>query len=224
MKRETISEYFFHSNVSREMMDALWAKGWRHFGTYFFRYSQVEKEKHLFHVQPLRVRLEQATFNRTQQRTLKRNQDIKLSIKTAYIDAEIVALFERHKTRFKDNVPESLTTFLSEQPATKPCECLSLCLHLDNQLVGISYLDMGATASSSVYQCFEPSLSKRALGILMMLLAVQVSREFGKTFYYPGYAFAEPSFYDYKKTLRPLETFDWQSQWLPLNQEKTSAE
>lgn len=192
------------------MMDQLWAKGWRHFGTYFFRYSQVEREQGLFHVQPLRVRLESFSMNRSQKRRLKLNHDITLSVKPAYIDSEVEALFERHKTRFKDNVPESLTTFLSEQPATKPCPCVSLCLHLDDQLVGVSYLDVGETSTSSVYQCFEPSLSKRGLGILMMLLAVQVSREWGKTFYYPGYAFAEKSFYDYKKTLQPLEVFDWQ--------------
>jgi arginine-tRNA-protein transferase len=223
VKQETLSEYFFYNHVPAEMMDELWAKGWRHFGTYFFRYSQVEREQRLFHVQPLRVRLEHFTTNRSQQRTLKGNQDVKLSIKPAYINSEVEALFERHKTRFKDNVPETLTTFLSEKPASKPCPCVSLCLHLDNQLVGISYLDIGATSTSSVYQCFEPSLSKRALGILMMLLAVRVSSERGKTFYYPGYAFREPSFYDYKKTLRGLEVFDWQDHWSPL-QEKTSAE
>ncbi len=206
------------------MMDALWAKGWRHFGEYFFRYSQLEKDRQLFHIQPLRVRLEHALLNRSQKRTLKRNQDISLSIKPAYINDETKALFERHKTRFKDNIPESLSTFLSEQPATKPCPCVSLCLHLEGQLVGLSYLDIGETSTSSVYQCFEPTLSKRGLGILMMLLSVQVSRTWGKTFYYPGYAFAEPSFYDYKKTLRGLETFDWQGHWQPLVQENTSAE
>jgi leucyl-tRNA---protein transferase len=211
VKQETISEYFFDNHVPAYLMDQLWTEGWRHFGTYFFRYSQVEKEQGLFQVQPLRVRLEQSTLNRSQQRTIKGNQDVKLSIKPAYIDTEVEALFEQHKTRFKENVPESLTTFLSEQPASKPCPCVSLCLHLDDQLVGISYLDVGKTSTSSVYQCFEPSLSKRALGILMMLLAVRVSSEWGKTFYYPGYAFREPSFYDYKKTLRGLEVFDWKA-------------
>jgi leucyl-tRNA---protein transferase len=216
MKPESIREYFFNS-VSSDMMDALWANGWRHFGTYFFRYSQLEKDQQMFHVEPLRVRLAAFTTNRTQQRTLKRNQDVRLTLKPAYIDAEVSALFERHKTRFKDNVPEALETFLSEQPASKPCSCVSLCLHLEGQLVGVSYLDAGESSTSSVYQCFEPSLSKRALGIYMMLLAVQVSKAMGKTFYYPGYAFREPSFYDYKKTLRGLEVFDWQTSWQALH-------
>ncbi len=202
-------------------MDALWARGWRHFGSYFFRYSQLEKGKQLFHVQPLRVKLDDTTLNRSQTRTLKRNRDISLLAKPAYINAEVEALFERHKTRFKDNVPESLRTFLSEHPASKPCECISLCLYVEGQLVGVSYLDIGQTSTSSVYQCFEPSLAKRSLGILMMLLAAQVSRDMGKTFYYPGYAFREASFYDYKKTLRGLEVFNWQDQWFP--QETTSA-
>jgi leucyl-tRNA---protein transferase len=188
-----------------------------------FRYARFPKDGKVFHVQPLRVRLEHTRLNRSQKRILKQNQDVSFIIKPAYIDDEVSQLFERHKTRFKDNVPESLTVFLSERPDVKPCPCSSLCLYLQNKLVGISYLDVGERATSSVYQCFEPTLSKRSLGILMLLLAVQYSREVGKTFYYPGYAFREKSFYDYKKTLRGLEFYDWQGTWLPLNQENPSA-
>lgn len=220
-----MNEYFLKDQVSNALMDKLWGDGWRHFGGYFFRYSHFPKDGTVFHVQPLRVRLECHSLNRSQKRTLKQNQDVNLIVKPAYIDDEVTQLFERHKTRFKDNIPETLTTFLSERPDVKPCPCLSLCLYLQGELVGISYLDVGQSATSSVYQCFEPTLSKRALGILMMLLAAQYSREQGKTFYYPGYAFKEPSFYDYKKTLRGLEFFDWRNTWLPLSvQENTSAE
>jgi leucyl-tRNA---protein transferase len=219
-----MNEYFLQNQVSPILMDKLWENGWRHFGTYFFRYSHVPKDGHLFHVQPLRLRLEQFTTNRSQRRTLKRNQDITLHIREAYVNDEVVQLFERHKTRFKDNVPEALETFLSERPASIPCPCLSLCLYLEAELVGISYVDVGEAACSSVYQCFEPGLSKRALGILMMLYTVHYAKEQGKTFYYPGYAFKEPSFYDYKKTLRGLEAFNWKT-WQPLDfQENTSAE
>ncbi|MGL4609552.1 MAG: arginine-tRNA-protein transferase [Trueperaceae bacterium] len=210
-----MNEYFFHDHLSPALMDMLWANGWRHFGSYFFRYSEMEKDGQCFHVQPLRLRLEHFTVNRSQRRTLGKNRDLAFSVKAAYIDSEVTELFERHKTRFKDNVPESLETFLSDEPAVKPCPCLSLCLHLEGALVGVSYLDMGEVACSSVYQCFEPSLAKRGLGIFMMLLAAHYAREQGKTFYYPGYAFKEPSFYDYKKTLRGLEAFDWKT-WQPL--------
>jgi leucyl-tRNA---protein transferase len=212
-----MNEYFFHNEVSPDMMDKLWANGWRHFGVYFFRYSQLEKNDQLLHVQPLRVRLEHFSMNRSQKRNLRDNQDINLVVKPAYINAEVEALFERHKTRFKDNVPETLTTFLSKQPAVKPCSCVSLCLYLNHELVGVSYLDVARRACSSVYQCFEPTLSKRGLGILMMLLAVSYSQAQGKTFYYPGYAFKEPSFYDYKKTLRGLEVFEWHNTWLSVS-------
>lgn len=213
---ECMNEYFFRDQVSPLLMDKLWENGWRHFGSYFFRYARFPKDHIIFHVQPLRVRLENHTLNRSQKRTLKQNQDVEVVVKPAYLDDEVIQLFERHKTRFKDNVPESLTMFLSERPDVKPCPCLSLCLRLNGELVGLSYLDVGKNATSSVYQCFEPTLSKRALGILMMLLCVQLSRETGKTLYYPGYAFREKSFYDYKKTLRGLEVYDWQDTWLPL--------
>jgi leucyl-tRNA---protein transferase len=220
-----MNEYFLKDQVSPALMDKLWADGWRHFGSYFFRYSHFPKDGKTFHVQPLRVRLENTALSRSQKRTLRQNQDVQLVVQPAYIDAEVSHLFERHKTRFQDNVPERLTTFLSEQPDLKPCPCLSLCLYLQGELIGISYLDVGEVASSSVYQCFEPTLAKRGLGILMMLLAIQYSHDQGKTFYYPGYAFREASFYDYKKTLRGLEVFDWRNTWLPLDRhEKISAE
>jgi leucyl-tRNA---protein transferase len=32
-----INEYFMRAQVAPEMMDQLWARGWRHFGESFFR-------------------------------------------------------------------------------------------------------------------------------------------------------------------------------------------
>ncbi|MBL8189740.1 MAG: arginine-tRNA-protein transferase, partial [Acidobacteria bacterium] len=34
-----INEEFFRHSIEPELMDKLWAQGWRHFGEYFFRYS-----------------------------------------------------------------------------------------------------------------------------------------------------------------------------------------
>lgn len=208
-----MNEYFFYDEVSPAQMDMLWANGWRHFGSYFYRYSSTQQQNSTFSVLPLRLRLNAFAASRSQTRTLKRNADLKIRIVPAFVDAEVEALFERHKTRFTHNVPESIYNFVSHEPATLPCTCVSLCLLESgsnrDHLVGISYLDLGEAATSSVYQCFDPDETKRSLGNLMILLSVRHSLALGKTFYYPGYAYREPSHYDYKKNFAGLEAYDW---------------
>jgi leucyl-tRNA---protein transferase len=49
----------------------------------------------------------------------------------------------------------------------------------------------------------------------MMLHSIQFSRERGRRYYYPGYAYYEPFAYDYKKRLTGLEYLDWDAGWKP---------
>ena len=147
---------------------------------------------------------------------VKKSSDLTACFKPAFVNNEVEILFEKHKKRFKENIPDSIYTFVSSQPANVPCQCQSLCLYLNQHLVGISFLDIGEVSTSSVYQCFDPLEDKRSLGILMVLLSIEYSKKLGKKYYYPGYAYKEPSHYDYKKAFRGLEYFDWQHHWLPL--------
>ena len=211
-----MNEYFFHDDVTPKQMDWLWAHGWRHFGSYFYRYSGTRHRDRPVSVLPLRIDLENFQASRSQRRVLKRNTDLRISFVPAFVDDEVTELFERHKTRFSDNVPASIYTFISERPADLPCTCQSLCLHLDERLIGISYLDIGEGATSSVYQCFDPGLPRRSLGVLMVLLSIERTRALGKPLYYPGYAYAEASHYDYKKNFAGLEAFDWRGGWQRL--------
>src|SRR5690349_1990254 len=119
-----INEYFLAGRVSPADMDLLWAEGWRHFGTYFFRYSTAENDGALCHVLPLRLRLAGFNLSRSQQRVLKKNRDVEVVIRDAFIDTAKEALFLRHRERFKQNVPESIHDFMSEAPAIVPCRNL----------------------------------------------------------------------------------------------------
>jgi leucyl-tRNA---protein transferase len=210
-----MNEYFFRERLSAALMDSLWQQGWRHFGTYFFRYAHSYQEAGLYTVMPLRIRLANFRLSTSQQRVLKKNRDLRLEFKPAFVNDEVEALFHKHKQRFKHNVPESIYTFVSAEPAKLPCECQSLCLYRADGLLAMSYLDVGEVACSSVYQCFDRAYEKRSLGTLMILLAMQQALALGKQFYYPGYAYREPSHYDYKKRFVGLESYNWQH-WSPL--------
>jgi leucyl-tRNA---protein transferase len=212
-----IDEGFQVTAVTPQQLDWLLERGWRHFGTYFFRYERSASSSGWRHVQPLRLNLETFARSPSQTRIWRRNQDLRVVTRDAVIDAEKHALFERHKTRFKENVPESLYTFMSHHPDRVPCRNLELSVYDGDALVATHFLDIGATVTSSVNSIFAPEHARRSLGIYTILLAIEHSRRLGKRWYYPGYAYREPSVYDYKKRLGKLETFSWRDEmWFPL--------
>lgn len=208
-----INEYFLAKQVDGADMDRLWERGWRHFGTYFFRYSTMAHEGVACHVIPLRVELARFSLSQSQLRVLRRNRDLQVVIAPATIDTAKETLFYRHRERFKENVPNSLFDFMSRSPASVPCRNEEICIYRGDQLLAASFLDIGETATSAVYAAFEPGEHKRSLGILTMLRAVEYSQILGCRYYYPGYAYREASFYDYKKRFSGLEYLDWSSGW-----------
>ncbi len=211
-----LNQYFLRRSASAEQMDALWAQGWRHFGNYFFRYSVSHHWGGVRTVMPLRVDLAKFVASRSQRRALSRNGDMRVVIRDTFIDAVKEDLFYRHRERFKENIPDSIYDFLSEEPAVEPCRNHEICVYDDDRLIAASFLDIGGSATSAVYAMFEPSESKRSLGIFTMLEAIQYSRELGCKYYYPGYAYHEPSVYDYKKNFAGSEYYDWKDGWKPF--------
>ena len=208
-------QQFLCLEASPEEMDRFWAEGWRHFGIFFFRYRTAVHGKKTFTVLPLRLDVSRFALTRSLKRVVAMNRDLTSLIRPASVDKVKKALFLKHRLRFKENVPTSLSNFLSPLPATVPCRNFELCIYLGKQLTAVTFLDLGQTATSAVYAMFDPGEAKRSLGILMMLQSIQFTREQGYRYYYPGYAYREPFAYDYKKRFLGLEYLDWQTGWKP---------
>jgi leucyl-tRNA---protein transferase len=211
-----IFESFRASEVSPDGMDELWSRGWRHFGEEFFRYSLMEHQGRWEIILPLRIELGRFAPTKSQRRVLRKNQDLKVSTAPASDSLEADAMFQRHKTRFQDNVPDALASFLGAEPADGPCQCLELRCHRGDDLLAMSFFDLGARSISSVYGMFEPVHSARGLGIFTLLQEILWAQESGRSFVYPGYATLGPSHYDYKKQFHGLEAYDWMTgRWRP---------
>jgi arginyl-tRNA--protein-N-Asp/Glu arginylyltransferase len=213
-----LDDAFICDSVPADIMDGLWAAGWRHFGRYFFRYSsQPGEQGGAQTITPLRIDLASCSFTKSQRRVLARNADLRHNIAPARLDDGLRVMFQHHKRRFTHNIPGALETFLGPDPATGPCECRMLRVFDDERLIAASFFDVGQRAASSIYGIFDPDERKRSLGIFTMLLEIQHCREAGLSWLYPGYATHEPSAYDYKKQFRGTEMLDWSTgEWRPL--------
>ncbi|MEY4531400.1 MAG: hypothetical protein RLZZ156_2121 [Deinococcota bacterium] len=204
-----------HQAVHRQQvtpaeLDQFLALGWRHFGTYFFRYSRLPNPTQTLHIQPLRMRLANFTPNRSQRRTWQHNQDLTTRVQKAFITPEYQHLFDLHKTRFTQNIPDQLEDYLGFHPEYCPCDTRVIRIEHQQQLLAAHFIDLGQHSLSSVYSVYDPAWSERGLGIFTILKAIEFAKSLGKTWYYPGYATREPSHYDYKKQFAALEYFDWQ--------------
>ena len=211
MSQDALNQSFLCDSVPPEMMDRLWEVGWRHFGETFFRYSVSIDEHGVKTITPLRVDLEKFSLSKSQRRVLRRNADLCCEFQPASLSPKARAMFQRHKERFSENVPDDLDTFLSASPARLPCPAEECRVYLGEELVALSFLDLGQTSTSAVYGMFEPAHSERSLGIFTMLKEIEYTQSRGSRYYYPGYATLEPSAYDYKKQLQGLEVLDWQT-------------
>lgn len=194
------------------LMDSLWAGGWRHFGPMFFRYAETAVDGAVSHVIPLRIDLEHFRLSSSQRRTLRRNADLKTTLGPAGIGYMERRLFQVHASRFRENTPESLESFLGPDPASGiPCQIRQLSVYGGGGgIIAASYVAIGKRAWSSIYAMFDPGESRRRLGIATLLWEIKAAREVGCRWLYHGYAYREPSHYDYKKGFSGLEWYDWE--------------
>jgi len=211
---EYINEAFEADSVTPPQLDTLLANGWRHFGSYFFRYNLGFFDLDIQRVLPLRIRLADFKPSKSQRRVLRQNEDLEITLNDVAIDETIEQLFDRHKRRFVQNVPPSIYEFLP--PGTSPCDVRQLSVRKNGELIAASFFDVGERTTSGVYAIFEPLEQMRSLGIFTMLKEIEYAIETGREFYYQGYAYEGESFYDYKKRFRGTEMFDWKQNWPKL--------
>lgn len=209
-----INEEFHAEKLHPPQADAVWAEGWRHFGTHLFRYNLGMYEAGIRRVMPLRIRLADFKLSKSQRRILRKNEDLLTITRPVQITSEIEALFDRHKRRFKHGVPDSIYDFLSRDAANIPCEAKEICVYDGESLIAASFFAVGESAISAIYGMFIPEETTRSLGIFTMLKEIEFALENGKQFYYQGYCYEGESFYDYKKRFRGTEAFDWHHDWV----------
>ena len=221
---EYINDAFEAETISPVHLDALLANGWRHFGTYFFRYNLGFLDFDIRRVIPLRTRLSEFSLSKSQRRVLRKNEDLEVAIRPIEIDDAAEDLFHRHKQRFDHNVPESIFDFLPHDADGSPCESKEIRVCKDSELIAASYFDLGTRTASGVYAIFDPVEASRSLGIFTMLKEIEYAIDTGKEFYYQGYSYEGESFYDYKKRFRGTEMFGWNGNWRSFITERQSTQ
>ena len=129
-------------------------------------------------------------FTRSQRRTLRRgNELLKVTVGPPVVDAERVALYDRHRfgrglarpdTRPMDS--NSYQRFLVD----RFCDAFEVRYHLGGRLVGVAVTDRGADALSAVYCYYDPDVKGVGIGTFSILKQIEIARERGHRYVYLG--------------------------------------
>ncbi|HMO81206.1 MAG TPA: hypothetical protein PKD24_10480 [Pyrinomonadaceae bacterium] len=212
-----ITEEFFANHVTPDGLDKLLADGWRHFGSYFFRYNLAMHRDEIRLVTPLRIRLSDLVLSKSQRRNLRRNADLRIEVGPLRITSAAEDLFQKHKERFVESTPGSILNFVPASFRLAPCDTRQISVFDADRLVAESYFDVGTSSASGIYGMFDPEVAARGLGIFTLLKEMEFGSALGLQHYYLGYSYSGRSFYDYKKRFAATEYYNWRGEWLPFS-------
>ena len=153
------------------------------------------------------IRIPLADFepSKSQRKILKQNEDIRITVGPPAVDSRRLALFNRHKLeRGLAHRPTSIEHY-ANWLAQSCVQTVEINYWLEEQLVGVGIVDLGAIAASSAYFYFDPDESSRSLGTFSVLHEAQWLKERGLRFYYLGLWIEECPSMAYKNRFHPHE-------------------
>jgi arginine-tRNA-protein transferase len=120
---------------------------------------------------------------------LRGNTDVDVQVAPPEIDAERVALYNKHlfeRGLSTNGEPITIEQY-GEWLVQSGIETLEFSYRVQGALVGIGLVDLGAQDGSSVYFYFDPSQGKRSLGTFSVLKELEWLKQRDARFHYLGF-------------------------------------
>jgi len=163
----------------------------------------------------IRIPVDAFTPNRSQERCLRRNRDLTVSIEAARPSDEKHRLYEkyvvaRHSSESPDEDAMDGSREEFESFLYTSCVNTQDLLFRDGsgRLLCVSVVDREPRSLSAVYCYFDPAeSSRRSLGILNILTLVEEARRLSLDFVYLGYWLGDSRKMSYKAAFRPSEVW-----------------
>ncbi|TAE61200.1 MAG: GNAT family N-acetyltransferase [Bacteroidetes bacterium] len=83
-------------------------------------------------------------------------------------------------------------------------------------LVAVSYFDTGKDSLASLLAIYDPAFARFSPGLYTLAEEVELARELGKKFFYPGYILPGFSQFDYKMRIGQVQYLPAAGRWKPM--------
>ena len=210
-KTAVLPTRWYAEDLPPEAFDLLLAHSDRRVGRTLYRPNCPECSA----CEAIRIPIHELRLSRSQLRCWKKNEDLRVSVGRPIVDATRLKLFNRHKIERGLATEETSASHYANWLAVSCVQTVEVRYWLEDKLIAVGILDIGAQSASSVYFYFDPDYSKRGLGTYSVLAECAWLRDKGLEYYYLGLYVGECSHMSYKARFLPHER-RIQDQWIRI--------
>ena len=200
-----------NKELSSEVYSTLINYGFRRNGKHLYR----PQCPHCSACVPTRIHVDSFKPSRSQQRTIRLNQDLKFKlIGNNYLE-EHFELYKKYLIARHTDSPMSLSTvddykdfIIGNWSNTHFLE-----IRFDKKLICVAVFDLLPQGLSAVYSFYDPSYEKRSLGTYAILKLIEETRNRKLSMLYLGYWIKECNKMSYKINFKPIQGYinkSWQ--------------
>ncbi len=204
-----------HMDMDMYTYNELIQHGFRRSGGYIYR-------PHCPHCQEcisVRVPVRKHRFSRNEQRVVKRNSDIRISIMPGRYRDEHFDLYRRY-INSRHNDGSMANPNKSDYHRFLICDwtdTLFFEYRVNRILIAVAVCDITDSGLSAVYTFFDPDYADRSPGHFAILSQINETQQRDLEYLYLGYWIRDCNKMSYKRRYRPLEGFI-NDQWVNLDQ------
>ncbi len=213
----------YPKKMDPEELDLYLASGWFRMGQSIFTTEFVLFAGRIYRSIWLRCVLKHFTGGKTLQKLKKRNRDLRVILKPAMITEAHEQLFELYRQHVSFDTAPSLADLLFGyvyEPANI-YRTYEINLYAGEKLVGCTYFDVGKGSAEGISAYYDPFFLHRSLGKYLIYLQIELCRQNGFDYFYPGYFVPGYAHLDYKLLIGSdsLEFFvPEEMNWFPLSE------
>lgn len=164
--------------------DRLLAEGDRRAGRFLYRTACATCHA----CEPIRIPVARFAPTASQRRSRRKNRDLVVEVGNPGMSRRHVELYDRHRLErglATTREPTDLRSYRAQ--FVESCvETVEFRYLAGDRLIAFSLLDLGMTAASSVYHCFDPDEAHRSPGVYSVLREIEWCAAQGYSFYYLG--------------------------------------
>ena len=189
---------------TKEQCEALILRGWRRFGSMYFRPICQECRA----CESLKIDVENYVFSKSERRTLRKNSSLKAILRHPTLTRDHLELFDRYH-RYKHH------TRAWDEPKVDPKNYYASfiqghgdfgyeILYFDNErLVAVDLVDILDEGISSLYCYYDPEYASHSLGRYTLLEQIRLAKRLDLKWIYLGYYVESCQSLAYKGAYRP---------------------
>lgn len=210
LPEETASlEYRILHGIDEQQYEQLLSRGWRRFGTQFFRPACA----HCLKCRSIRIDVAAFEPRKSQRRCEKKNAAIRVELGRPTLTPSHLTLHNAYHAAMHEEKGWKERETRREEYAQSFLDgrwpfAYEMRYYRGSELVGIGIVDIVPNATSSVYFFHAPDWRSENPGTFSLLQEIALARQLGKQHLYLGYWIPENCSMNYKASFRPHELLE----------------